>query len=172
MAMLHVTRDRHRSPPSRRALAVRGRAFLVVVCGFLVMSVILIAAGLRHRALEQPISGGIEASGTVIDEHVTEGTKGYAYQPVVAFIDDAGRRIVFNPPGRSTPAGVGSKVLVSYDPRDPAEAHYLSDNAPWRWQLGAGVFILAVSLVGIWLVARVMLGRPPIGATPTSNPFG
>jgi hypothetical protein len=146
--------------------------FLVVVCGFLVMSVILIAAGLRHRALEQPIPGGIEVSGTVVDEHVTEGTKGYAYQPVVAFTDTVGRRVVFKPPGRSTPAGVGSRVLVSYDPRNPAEAHDLSDNAPWQWQLGAGVAILALSLIGIWLVVRVMLGRSPIGATSTSNPFG
>jgi hypothetical protein len=103
---------------------------------------------------------------------VTEGTKGYAYQPVVAFTDAAGRRIVFTPPGRSTSAGIGSRVLVSYDPRDPSEAHDLSDDAPWRWQLGAGMVILALSLIGIWLVVRVMLSRPPIGATSTNNPFG
>jgi hypothetical protein len=146
--------------------------FLVSVCGFLVMAIVLIAGGLRHRALEQPLSGGVTVSGTVIYEHISEGAKGYAYGPVVAFTDTAGRRIVFTPPGRSTPAGIGSRVSVSYDPRDPAGAHDLSDKAPWQWQLGAGVFILAVSLLGIWLVVRVMLGRPPLGATSTSNPFG
>jgi hypothetical protein len=172
MAVLSRSRERHRTPPSPRARAVIRGVFFLSVCGFLAMAIVLIAGGLRHRALEQPISGGVTVSGTVIEEHVTEGAKGYAYGPVVAFTDTTGGRVVFTPPGRSRPAGIGSRVVVSYDPRDPAEAHDLSDKAPWQWQLGTGVFILALSLVGIWLVVRVMLGRPPIGATSTSNPFG
>jgi uncharacterized protein DUF3592 len=134
---------------------------------------LLLSAGLHTRALGQPIAGGVRTSGVVVRERVTH-EKGYVYRPVVLFLDATGRQTEFEAAPRSSPAGIGNRVPVSYDPSNPLDAHDLASNSTWLFQFGAGSVFLLVALGSTWLIWRVRR-HGPLGATHSSEvarPFG
>ena len=162
-----------RQPPSPRALAIRLRLFGGFVVLVYVGAWLLLSAGLHTRSLGQPISGGVRTSGVVVRERITH-EKGSSYRLIILFLDASGRRTEFDGAPRPSPAGIGGRVPVSYDPSDPSDAHDLASNSTWLFQFGAGSVSLLVALGCTWLIWW-MRRRGPLGAshsTKTTSPFG
>src|ERR1700722_2624032 len=170
MALVTASREgAAKSPPSTWRLAL----FAVIVLLAYIGAALLLAAGLHTRSLGLPVAGGVRTSGVVVNESVSH-EKSYAYRPVIEFVDIRGQRIEFAGAWRSSRAGVGNPVSVSYNPSHPADAHDLAANSTWLFQFGAGLVSLFVALGCtrlIWQVRR----HGPIGAqvpTEPAAPFG
>jgi hypothetical protein len=171
MAFIAVSRSRAAGQPlSSRALAIRLRVFAVVVLLAYVGAALLISAGLHTRSLGLPIAGGVKTQGVVVNERVTD-EKSYIYRPIVVFLDAGGRRIEIEGAPRSSPAGLGRRVPVSYDPSDPSDARDIATNSTWLFQFGAGLVFLLVALGCTWLLWWVRR-HGPIGAQAPAEPAG
>lgn len=131
---------------------------------------LLISTGLHTRSLGLPIAGGFRTSGVVVDERITD-EKSYVYRPIILFVDADGKRIEFEGAPGQSPAGVDSRVPVSYDPSDPSDARDLSANSTWLFQFGAGLAFLLMALGCTWLLWWVRR-HGPIGAQGSTEPAG
>ena len=131
-------------------------AFVVLTA----MSIVVMHAGLKTRAQERPVAGWVTTTGTIVDIHAISTSVRYVYGPVISFVDSAGISHRFTAPTSSVyPPAIGTAATVSYDPRNPTLAHYLSDSTG-TWQLQLFVGILGVSVAGIvLLVSGVLLVR-------------
>jgi hypothetical protein len=174
MAFIVVSGSRAaRKHPSSRALAVRLRIFAVVVLLAYVGASLLISAGLHTRSLGLPIAGGLKTQGVVVNERVTD-EKSYVYRPIVVFLDAEGQRIEIEGAPRSSPAGLGRRVPISYDPSDPSDAHDLATSSTWLFQFGAGLVFLLTALGCTRLLWWVWRHGPISAQVPPepARPFG
>ncbi|HET6165945.1 MAG TPA: DUF3592 domain-containing protein [Marmoricola sp.] len=110
------------------------------------MSTWLLVGALHDRDDSQPIAGGVEVTGRVVD---VDATSGRTWRAVIEFADRAGRKhTVTGPSGNERPE-VGEPARVSYDPADPSRAHDLTFNhASWKWPFWTGIFCVAVAMLG------------------------
>jgi hypothetical protein len=115
----------------------------------------LVAAGLGIRGRVEPVAGWPQTTGWVAGfrNDTPAGAKQPAYAAVIAF-RVAGHVVTFSAPGADDLPRVGAPVRVTYDPRNPADAHDLSLGSYWVGQiyLGAGFLVLGVALMTFWLV--------------------
>jgi hypothetical protein len=144
--------------PSRRRQ--RGVGVSIVVAGlvaFVAGGVYFIGSGLHSRSLTHPIAGGLETRGTVVEVY-QGGGDGTSAGPVVGFTDASGQRVAFDAPIGSHVPVIGQVAVVSYDPRNPAHAHDLSDTASgWKLLLWVGVAAIVGGFAWTALLGRVML---------------
>lgn len=117
----------------------------------------LLAAGLGLRSQVEPVAGWPQTTGRIAGFHTYQPSYDNepTYRPVIAF-RAAGHVVMFSAPGASVPPTVGAPVRVTYDPRNPADAHDLSLGSDGDGQiyLGIGFLVLGVALMALlyWLI--------------------
>lgn len=105
-----------------------------------------IVISLHDRSQLQPIAGGVQATGRVVDVAVDNG-RGTSYAPIVEFTDQAGQTVRFQAPYSDDEPAIATPATVSYDPRNPDHAHDLSETGVF-WQ---GPLIVTIGLVGCFV---------------------
>lgn len=149
--------DRH--PPTWLVLLNLPVVSVVVV----VLMVSLVRAGLESKRESSPVPGGIETTGTVLSVREDDGSnsKSAIYSARIRFTDENGTVHTFTKNAGGEEPDPGSKVRVSYDPRDPSVARDLTTNADiWKYQLlPAAVLGPLVVVVDVVLVVAFVRRR-------------
>jgi hypothetical protein len=109
-----------------------------------------IASALTTRTLSQPVPNGITTTGTIVDYRTSTGPKsGTKYHPEDTFHAANGRTYtIFGPWGGHRPV-IGATVTISYNPRNPAQAHDLTNDNEWAANLvsfGTVAFLVAAAI--------------------------
>jgi hypothetical protein len=157
--------------------ARKRRRYAALVLLFLIpliwvgLGVWLLAAGLGIRNQVEPVSGWPQTTGWVAGFQTYQPS--YAeeptYRPVIAF-RAAGHVIKFTAPTVSVPPAVGASVRVSYDHRNPADAHDLSMGSDGMGQIYLGVGFIALGIMLLALLYWLLLIRRPKSARLDRRP--
>jgi hypothetical protein len=110
----------------------------------------LITNALNTRSLSQPIPNGITTTGTIVNYRTSTDPKtGTTYHPEDTFHATNGRTYtIFGPRGGHRPV-IGATVTISYNPRNPAQAHDLTSDNDWDANLivcGSMAFLVAAAI--------------------------
>jgi hypothetical protein len=129
--------------------------------------------GLSIRRQVEPVAGWQQTSGWIASFNTvqTPSNSQPVYYPLIGFRAQ-GRIFTFRSPTTLSLPTVGARAQVSYDPRDPAQAHDLSMGSAWKLPfygglVGAPIFAAATAF-GCWLVfgpIRPLIRRAARGAT-------
>jgi hypothetical protein len=173
------------SEPGAVAYAPRarnGRRYTLLVLLFINpvlaigLGVALLVAGLGIRSQTDPVAGWPQTTGWVAAVHYSwpSSANEPTYVPVIAF-RVADHVVMFSAPGDSNQPAVSAPAQVSYDPRDPADAHDLSIGSRWEGvaYLGVGILVLGVALlVFLYRLARRANFWRAKTSTPTTFRYG
>jgi hypothetical protein len=107
------------------------------------------------HVLVSPEPGWPQVTGFVAGTHLAIDGKYYVPAPVVAFTAD-GRTFRFGAPISLPQPKVGERALVAYNPKDPAEAHDLSDRTGWLSSYWVGVVALLFASLGTLVVGMLL----------------
>jgi hypothetical protein len=141
--------------------ASKGRRYTALTVLFLLplnvvaIGVVALISGLGIRSQIEPVSGWRQTTGWIAGSVASNTGDEWIYAPVVWFRAD-GRVVRFDGQKSATRPSIGAPARVSYDPRNPADAHDLSQSSVWEPRIYIAVIclVLGVGLIAFfyWLV--------------------
>ncbi len=123
----------------------------------LIVGIVAVHQVRHEESLLQPVPGGIETNGTLINAHEACDRGDCTYQPEIRFSDREGLEYSFLAPYEDADPRVGSTVRVSYDPSAPALAHDLSENSSWSFEMVTAVATICLGVMAILGVGTTLL---------------